>query len=133
VDEASAAGAGSTAGAGDDLGVRVTNPPIKAWLRGDPPERQRLEPRDLVLERLMTGLRTRRGVDLGELETRSGIRVQERYGQVVTEELAAGRLELEARLSADGGGSGDDRGPVLRATPDGLLLLDAVLRRFFAA
>lgn len=113
-----------------DLGVRVANPPIKAWLRRDPPERRPLEPRDFVLERLMTGLRTTRGVDLSELEARSGVRVRERYAQVVEEELAAGRLELNAgRLELDGGSAGQ----VLRATPDGLRVLDAILRRFFAA
>lgn len=103
----------------DDLGERVTNLPIKAWLRGDPPMRERSTPLDHVLERLMTGLRTTRGVDLDALRDRTGIDVRARFAQVVDDEGAAGRLTLD--------------GPRLRATEPGLLVLDGILRRFFAA
>ncbi len=120
-----------------DLGQRVTNPPIKAWLRGDPPSRERLDAREHVLERLMTGLRTVRGVDLDALAMRAGIDVRRRYEDVLRDELAAGRLELIAPAgpaTASARASTESRpGTVLRATDRGLLLLDAVLRRFFAA
>jgi oxygen-independent coproporphyrinogen-3 oxidase len=116
----------------DGLGERVTNPPIKAWLRGDPPERERLDPREHALERLMTGLRTTRGVDLDALAARCGIDVRERWADVLDEELAAGRLELVPAEPEHAGG-GAARGTTLRATEAGLLVLDAVLRRFFAA
>src|SRR5690606_36945949 len=46
------------------FGTRTKNPPIKTWLLGAPPERDVLDADDVVLERLMTGLRTREGVDL---------------------------------------------------------------------
>lgn len=100
-------------------GVRVRNPPIKAWLRGDPPEEDRLEPEGYALERLMTGLRTARGVDLDALAGHCGVDVRTRWARVLQEERSAGRLELD--------------GPTLRATPTGTQLLDGVLRRFFAA
>lgn len=111
----------------DGLGQRVTQPPIKAWLRGDPPERERLDPREYVLERLMTGLRTARGVDLDEVQARSGIDVRARWRGVVSEERRAGRLEL--REAEPGRG----RGATLRATPEGLMVLDGILRRLFAS
>jgi len=120
-----------------DLGQRVTNPPIKAWLRGDPPSRERIDPREHVLERLMTGLRTVRGVDLDALAARSGIEVRERYEDVLRAELAAGRLELAAPSEAPtmhAAPTTDSRPrTVLRATERGLVVLDSVLRRFFAA
>ena len=120
-----------------DLGQRVTNPPIKAWLRGDPPSRERIDPREHVLERLMTGLRTVRGVDLDALAARAGIDVRERYEDVLRDELAAGRLEVATPgepPTEDGAAAPDARsGTVLRATERGLVVLDAVLRRFFAA
>ena len=102
-----------------DLGQRVTNPPIKAWLRGDPPERDPLTPHEHLLERLMTGLRTTRGVHLDALTTRAGIDPRDRFAPVLEDEVAAGRLTLD--------------GATLRATDVGLPLLDAILRRFFAA
>lgn len=113
---------------GDGLGERVTNLPIKAWLRGDPPERERLDAREHALERLMTGLRTARGVDLDALAARCGIDVRTRWAEVLDGEVAAGRLELVPAAER-----GDARGATLRATDAGLTVLDAVLRRFFAA
>lgn len=109
----------------DGLGERVTNPPIKAWLRGDPPERERLDAREHALERLMTGLRTARGVDLDGLAARCGIDVRERWAEVLAGELEAGRLVL-AQADARAG-----RGATLRANERGLMVLDSVLRRFF--
>jgi oxygen-independent coproporphyrinogen-3 oxidase len=102
-----------------DLGQRVTNPPIKAWLRGDPPEREVLTPHEHLLERLMTGLRTARGVDVDALSARTGSDPRARFAAILEDELAAGRLSLD--------------GATLRATAAGLPLLDAILRRFFAA
>lgn len=110
----------------DGLGARVHNPPIKAWLAGQEPQREELTAEDHVLERLMTGLRTSRGVDLDALGARTGIDVRARWARVLTEEEAAGRLVLDAPGDGDRG-----RGATLRATPAGLRLLDAVLRRFF--
>ena len=111
----------------DGLGERVTNPPIKAWLRGDAPERERPDARGHALERLMTGLRTARGVDLDALRARCGVDVRDRWADVLWDELAGGRLTLVPADPAAG------RGATLRATDAGLLVLDGVLRRFFAS
>jgi putative oxygen-independent coproporphyrinogen III oxidase len=100
-------------------GVRVTNPPITEWLQGKEPEREALDAGDYVLERLMTGLRTRLGVDLADVRARSGIEVEERFAGTLAPMFRHGLLEV-----ADGR---------LRATPAGLIRLDALLRRFFAA
>jgi oxygen-independent coproporphyrinogen-3 oxidase len=119
-----------------DLGERVTNLPIKAWLRGDPPEREILTPHEHLLERLMTGLRTTRGVDLDALAARTGIDPRERFRDVLVQERAAGRLEIVARPASAYHSSPDEdarAARVLRATNRGLPVLDAILRRFFAA
>ena len=104
--------------ADDSPGRRLTNRPIKGWLAAEEPAVERLDPREYALERLMTGLRTRRGVDLADVRSRSGVVIEEEFGSVLT------RLERHGLLKVDG-----ER---LRATPDGLIRLDAVLRQFFA-
>ena len=100
-------------------GVRIVNPPIKGWLRGDPGERNELSSADYLLELLMTGLRTRRGVNLDRLEAKTGIRVERRYREVLEPALERGLLDLEASR--------------LRATDRGLIRLDSLLRQFFLA
>ncbi len=100
------------------LGYRVTNPPMKGWLAGEAPELSPVTPGSYVLDVLMTGLRTRRGVDLGRLETRSGVSVSERYGGLLADLQKRGLLELD--------------GHTLRTTPTGLLQLNGILRGFFA-
>src|SRR5690606_20664951 len=62
---------GLTAGFGG-FGSRVKNPPLKSWLLGGPAEIDRLHADDVVLERLLTGLRSREGVDLQALEESTG-------------------------------------------------------------
>jgi putative oxygen-independent coproporphyrinogen III oxidase len=100
------------------VAVRTRNPPIKAWLRGDPPERTPVDGRAFVLEKLMTGLRTVEGVDLHELRATTGIEAATTFPDALGTAL---RHEL---LSHDGGR--------LRATRAGTLVLNAVLRGFFA-
>jgi putative oxygen-independent coproporphyrinogen III oxidase len=100
------------------VAVRTMNPPIKAWLRGDPPERTPLSGRDFVLEKLMTGLRTVDGVDLGELRATTGIDVAATFPDALGTALRHGLLVLD--------------GPRLRATRAGVRVLNAVLRGFFS-
>ena len=100
------------------VGERRTNVPIKGWLEHSPPERLPVTPEDYVLDVLMTGLRTRCGVDLDKLAARSGVRVEERYASLVEELTARGLLELTP--------------PRLRATSQGLAQLNGILKRFFA-
>ena len=101
------------------LGIRTRNAPIKTWLVGKPPEREDLTPREYVLERLMTGLRTSRGVDIDAVAAMSGIDVRDRYAEQVESARAHGWLRYD--------------GSILRATPEGLARLDGILRSIFAA
>ena len=114
----------------DGFGIRVTNPPIKGWLAHTPPERESLDATTYLLERLMTGLRTSRGVDLDALATRTGIDPFERFATTLEESMEAGWLVLKP---ATYDGHVATQGRRLRATDAGLLVLDAILRRFFAA
>lgn len=101
------------------FGTRTKNPPIKTWLLGAPPERDVLDADDVVLERLMTGLRTREGVDLARLEARTGRALAAVAPAWLRDATRHGLLVLE--------------GSVLRATPLGLERLDALLRAFVAS
>jgi putative oxygen-independent coproporphyrinogen III oxidase len=98
--------------------VRLLNPTIKGWLRGDPAERTPVDGRAFALERLMTGLRTVEGVDLEALRAATGVDVAAAFPGA----LALARRHALLRL---------DEG-VLRATPSGMRVLNAVLRAFFA-
>jgi putative oxygen-independent coproporphyrinogen III oxidase len=100
------------------VAVRTRNPPIKAWLRGDPPERTPVDGRAFVLERLMTGLRTVEGVDLGDLLRGTGVDVRATFPDALAVATRHGLLAED--------------GDALRATRAGTRVLDAVLRRFFA-
>ena len=102
----------------DVVAVRTMNPPIKAWLRGDPPERTPLDGRGFALEKLMTGLRTVEGVDLNGLRATTGIDVATTFPDALATALRHGLLALD--------------GPRLRATRAGVRVLNAVLRGFFA-
>jgi len=99
------------------VAVRVRNPPIKAWLRGDPPARAPVDGRAFVLEKLMTGLRTVEGVDLDELRATTGVAVRSTFPEALGVALRHGLLALE--------------GDRLRATRAGTRVLNAVLRAFF--
>src|SRR5690606_18683903 len=103
---------------GDGFGVRLRNPPLKGWLAGEPPEVDVLTADDVVLERLMTGLRTLEGVDLAAVEAASGVAVEASAERWLADCLSHGLLALEGRR--------------LRATPAGVARLDAVLRAFVA-
>jgi oxygen-independent coproporphyrinogen-3 oxidase len=103
----------------DGRGVRTRNAPIKTWLLGEAPHRDELDARDYVLERLMTGLRTTRGVDLDEIAGVGGSEVMDRLDGPLQRAVAQGWLERDAGR--------------LRATREGIVRLDAILRTLFAA
>jgi putative oxygen-independent coproporphyrinogen III oxidase len=63
---------------------RFTNPPIKAWLNHEVPEVIEITPERYVQDVLMTGLRTRQGVDIARLEQRTNINVLTRYNSLIT-------------------------------------------------
>lgn len=100
-------------------GVRTRNPPIKAWSLGAAAERTPVDGVELTLELLMTGLRTREGVDLAGLRERSGVDPLTRFAPQVAAALEQGTLQR--------------RGDRLVASRRGLMVLNAVLRPFFAA
>jgi putative oxygen-independent coproporphyrinogen III oxidase len=95
---------------------RYTNPPIKSWLNSDAPEVTEITPERYVQDVLMTGLRTRRGVDVGRLEQRTGINILTRYKDVISLFIKHELLELKENH--------------LVATPRGLLQLNGIVSRF---
>ncbi len=101
---------------GGPFGTRLRNPPIRAWLEGAPPERDPLDARGLVLERLLTGLRTREGVDVRALRHASGLTPGDVAPRWLADAVGHGLLAWE--------------GARLRATDDGVARLDALLRAF---
>jgi putative oxygen-independent coproporphyrinogen III oxidase len=96
---------------------RYTNPPIKAWLNREAPEVTDITPERYAQDLLMTGLRTKRGVDVRQLEQRTGINLLTRYKSLVDTFSSKGLLQL------------DDYH--LRATEQGLLQLNGIVSRFF--
>ena len=99
------------------VGERRTNGPIKAWLEHSSPEILPVSPDDYVLDLLMTGLRTRRGVHVERAERTSGIQLLERFALLIERYKAEGLLELTP--------------PYLRATEKGLLHLNTIVQGFF--
>lgn len=103
----------------EGVGIRRTNAPIRTWLLGAPGEAQVVGAVEFTLEMLMTGLRTREGADLGRLVRLGGSDPRTLLAAPLERMVAGGLLELG--------------GDTLRATPEGLAVLNGVLREFFAA
>ena len=101
------------------IGERRTNGPIRAWLAGAPPETLPVGPEDYVLDALLTGLRTRCGVNVETVEARTGIHLPTRYGEVIRLFETKGLLELS--------------GHYLRATSKGVLQLNGIVQTFFGS
>ncbi len=99
------------------IGERRTNRVIKDWLRGEPPETLSVDAVSYVEDVLMTGLRTRRGVNLERLQERTNIDVLAFYEPLIERFVAEGRLE--------------HRPPYLRVTNEGLLHLNRIVQTFF--
>jgi putative oxygen-independent coproporphyrinogen III oxidase len=99
------------------LGERRTNPVIKGWLQGAKPDVLAVGPLEYVQDVLMTGLRTRRGVDWAELKRRSGVDVVTHFAPELRGLEGEGLLERE--------------GDFLRTTPTGLTQLNRVVASFF--
>lgn len=100
------------------LAVRISAGPMKAWLRDEGFERTPIDALELCRELLMTGLRTRTGVDLAQLQARTGVTLAETFPRALAHALHHQLLLLE--------------GGQLRASRAGLRVLNAVLRPFFA-
>jgi oxygen-independent coproporphyrinogen-3 oxidase len=105
-------------GGEEGVGERRINPPIKGWLRGDPPEVVMVDGRRYVEDVLMTGLRTRCGVDLAVLSARSGLDVEAQLRDWLARYSRLGWLTRQ--------------GPVLQATPAGLIRLNHLVQELLA-
>lgn len=101
------------------VGERRSNAPIKSWLECTAPETDPISPQAYALDVLLSGLRTRAGVDLGLLKKRSGFDLLKAYGELVDELARHGLLELS--------------GTHLRTTGMGLQQLNGIVRRFWNA
>lgn len=101
------------------IGERRTNLPIKAWLEKQAPNTDAITAQDYVLDVLMTSLRTRAGLDVAGLKSRSGINVLTRYAPLIDE------LEHYKLLRVQDG--------FLQTTEAGLRQLNGVVRRFWQA
>lgn len=65
--------------------VRVTNPPLPRWLGGESPWLEAVGPLEHAREALMLGLRLCDGVNVSEIEQRTGLELWERLEAVVRE------------------------------------------------
>jgi coproporphyrinogen III oxidase-like Fe-S oxidoreductase len=98
------------------FGARIKQPPLKGWLTGAEPEIDVLDADSYILERLLTGLRTRAGVDLVTLAERSGATLEAIAPRWLKDATLHGLLRRE--------------GDTLTATPTGIQRLDAVMRAY---
>lgn len=101
---------------GGTHGVRQVVPTIKDWLAGTAPELEERSAQDAQFEALMTGLRTREGVDLADLQTITGSPLPAFWDALLQDDTHAGRIRRE--------------GSTIRATDTGLDLLNAMLERY---
>ncbi len=99
------------------IGERYTNRPIKAWLQGKAPEIFLVSKYDYVLELIMTGLRTARGIDLLATKARTGIDILTAFESLIQQLKTQGLLIVTTTQ--------------LKATPKGLLQLNSIIRLFF--
>lgn len=103
------------------ISERRKNPPLQAWLEGERPSLENgllepVSPEEFVTDALFSGLRLRRGVNLTNLSTRSGIDVSSRFADAFASLVARGLLERD----------GDE----VRATRDGVWVLNQVVAEF---
>ncbi len=89
---------------------------MKAWLNHEAPEVIDITPERYVQDVLMTGLRTKGGVNTAQLEARSGINVLTRYNKLIDSFTKQHLLQL------------DDHH--LSATEKGLLQLNGLVSSF---
>lgn len=111
---------------GEGSGVRVVserrkNPPLQPWLEGERSSIQNgllepVTPEEFVTDALFSGLRLKRGVNLTDLSSRTGIDVRVRFAAAFDSLQSRGLLEMN--------------GDVVRATPDGVWVLNQVVSEF---
>jgi len=99
------------------VATRYSNSTIKSWLEADKGEEFELVAIDYCIERLMTGLRTLKGVDLEQLKQQSEIDVLVEFADEIDLFIRQDMLEIR-----------DNR---LVATQQGLLQLNGIIQKFF--
>ncbi|MCS7068878.1 MAG: radical SAM family heme chaperone HemW [Meiothermus sp.] len=77
--------------------VRATNPPLPRWLAGEAPTVEEISPLEHAKEALMLGLRLSKGVDVREIERRTGLDLWSSLSFVAERLASQGHLALEAR------------------------------------
>ncbi len=79
----------------DIYSVRATNPPLPRWLNGEAPGIEEISPLEHAKEALMLGLRLREGVDVGEIEYRTGLELWSALSATVERLEAQGLLHVQ--------------------------------------
>ena len=113
------AATGQYPGEGPAYAFRRTGPPLPRWLLGEAPQEEAITPLEHAKETLMLGLRLKEGVDVGELEGRTGLSLWPAL------EAKAEALAQEGLLLLSG--------KRLRPTGKGLALLNAVVLSLWEA
>lgn len=101
---------------GSPFGTRKTNPPIKTWLTHEPPTTEVITAGVFLTERLLTGLRLTNGFNAGEAEARAN---------TTFAAAAPGWWDLVSSH-----GLVERTGNIMRATPEGMARVDALVREF---
>lgn len=99
------------------VGVRRNNPPIKTWLLSKEPEMIAVDAKDFVLDCLLTGLRTKQGVNLERVKERSQLDIKMIFNDLIKQLVQLELLELEDAF--------------LSLTELGFLQLNGIVKRFF--
>lgn len=99
--------------------VRTTNPPLPRWLQGELAGLEQISIHEHLKEALMMGLRTQKGLDVAELESRVSLSVWHSLRQTAEELASQGLLTIE--------------GSKLRPTERGMSLLHPVILRLWSA
>jgi oxygen-independent coproporphyrinogen-3 oxidase len=76
--------------------VRTSNPPLPRWLAGETPTVEEISPLEHAKEALMLGLRLREGLDLAEIERRTGLELWSSLSPVIH------KLETQHLLQVQG-------------------------------
>ena len=77
--------------------VRLTNPPLPRWLQGEAPAAEQVSALEHAKESIMLGLRLARGVDIGEIEARSGLKLWPILEPAAQKLHSRGMVEVQER------------------------------------
>jgi putative oxygen-independent coproporphyrinogen III oxidase len=101
------------------VAYRRTNPRLEAWLEGGRGEVEAVSSVDFVTDALFNGLRLKRGVDIADLSARAGLEARMHFADAFATCVQRGWLEWD--------------GDVVRATADGMWVLNKVVTEFLTS